>query len=162
MEKQQIEKVKLSQIDRKNLNWKTIIGLYLNYKEVIHYLFFGGLATIVNFVSYFVFARFIGIDEVISSGLSWFCSVLFAYITNKLFVFESKTETKKAFFMEMISFFLARIASGILCDVGTFALMVKVFHINDIFSKIITQIMVVIVNYFFSKLIVFRKKKEIQ
>jgi len=148
MEKQQIEKVKLSQIDRKNLNWKTIIGLYLNYKEVIHYLFFGGLATIVNFVSYFVFARFIGIDEVISSGLldrtnlQWYLVIIF--------------------FMEMISFFLARIASGILCDVGTFALMVKVFHINDIFSKIITQIMVVIVNYFFSKLIVFRKKKEIQ
>lgn len=162
MEKQQIEKVKLNQIDRKNLNWKTIIGLYLNYKEVIHYLVFGVLATIVNFISYFIFARLIGIDEVISSGLSWFCSVLFAYITNKLFVFESKTETKKAFFKEMIAFFLARIASGILCDVGTFALMVKVFHINDIFSKIITQIMVVVVNYFFSKLIVFRKKKEIQ
>lgn len=141
---------------------KEIKELYLKYKEVINYLVFGGLATIVNFVSYFIFARLIGVDEVISSGLSWFCSVLFAYITNKLFVFESKTETGKAFLKEMISFFLARIVSGALCDVGTFALMVRVFHINDIFSKIVTQVMVVIVNYFFSKLIVFRKKKEVQ
>lgn len=134
--------------------------LYQKYKEVIHYLIFGGLATIVNFVSYFIFARMIGIEEIVSSGLSWFCSVLFAYITNKMFVFESKTDTKKAFFMEMITFFLARIASGILCDVGTFALMVKVFHINDIVSKIVTQIMVVVVNYVFSKLFIFKKKKE--
>lgn len=134
--------------------------LYEKYKEVIHYLIFGGLATVVNFVSYFIFARIIGIEEIISSGLSWFCSVLFAYITNKLFVFESKTDTKKAFFMEMISFFLARIVSGILCDVGTFALMVKVFHINDIVSKIVTQVMVVVVNYVFSKLFIFKKKKE--
>lgn len=134
--------------------------LYQKYKEVIHYLIFGGLATSVNFVSYFIFARMIGIEEIVSSGLSWFCSVLFAYITNKLFVFESKTDTRKAFFMEMITFFLARIVSGILCDVGTFALMVKVFHINDIVSKIVTQIMVVVVNYVFSKLFIFKKKKE--
>ncbi len=134
--------------------------LYEKYKEVIHYLIFGGLSTVVNFVSYFIFARIIGIEEIISSGLSWFCSVLFAYITNKLFVFESKTDTKKAFFKEMISFFLARIVSGILCDVGTFALMVKVFHINDIIAKIVTQVMVIVVNYVFSKLFIFKKKKE--
>ena len=59
----------------------------------------------------------------------------------------------------MISFFLARIISGILCDVGTFALMVKVLHINDIFSKIVTQVMVVVVNYIFSKLVIFKNKK---
>ena len=62
------------------------------------------------------------------------------------------------FFKEITSFFLARILSGILCDVGTFALMVKVFKINDIFSKIVTQVMVIIVNYIFSKLFIFKKK----
>ena len=130
---------------------------YVKYKEVVNYLVFGVLSTIVNFVSYYLFARIIGIDEVISSGLSWLCSVLFAYITNKLFVFESKNETKKAFIKEMISFFLARIVSGILCDVGTFAIMVKILNINDIFDKIVTQVMVVIVNYLFSKFIIFKK-----
>ena len=138
---------------------KKIKELYLKYKEIINYLVFGGLSTVLNFVTYYITARIIGIEEVTSSGISWFCSVLFAYITNKLFVFESKSNSKKEFFKEMISFFLARIASGILCDVGTFALMVKVFNVNDIIAKIVTQIMVVIVNYVFSKLIIFRKKK---
>lgn len=133
---------------------------YFKYKEIINYLVFGGLATVVNFVTYFIVARLIGIDEVLSSGISWFFSVLFAYITNKLFVFESKTEGIKAILIEMGSFFLARIVSGILCDVGTFALMVKVFNINDLFAKIVTQVMVVIVNYVFSKLIIFRKKNK--
>lgn len=144
--------------DSKNISWETIKELYKKYKEIVNYLVFGGCSTLVNFISYYIFARLLGIDEVISSGLSWFCAVLFAYITNKIFVFESKTETKKAFFTEMISFFLARILSGILCDVGTFALMVKVFHINDIFSKIVTQVVVVIVNYVFGKFFIFKKK----
>ncbi len=134
--------------------------LYIQYKEVANYLIFGVLTTIVNFVTYYITARILNIDEVVSSGISWFCSVLFAYITNKIFVFESKTESKKAFLKEMISFFMARIVSGILCDVGTFALMVKIFNINDIIAKFVTQVMVVIVNYIFSKLIIFKKKNS--
>lgn len=132
--------------------------LYVKYKEVINYLVFGVLAMFVNFGSYYVFARILNIDEVISSGLSWFCSVMFAYITNKLFVFDSKTNTAKEFLKEMISFFLARVLSGILCDVGTFALMVKVFGINDMIAKVVTQVMVVIVNYILSKFFIFKKK----
>ena len=159
---EEVGKITLKDVNLKNINWRTIKGLYLNYKEIVNYLFFGVLATIVNFVSYFIFARVLKIDEVISSGLSWFVSVLFAYTTNKLFVFDSKTETKKDLIKECISFFLARVVSGITCDVGTFALMVKVFHINDIFSKIVTQVMVVIVNYLFSKFVVFRKNGKVE
>lgn len=153
------KKLTIKDIDWKHINWETIKGLYFGYKEIINYLVFGGLTTIVNFVTYYIFARIIGIDEVVSSALSWFFSVLFAYITNKLFVFDSRTEKKSQLMKECVSFFLARALSGILCDVGTFALMVKVFNINDIFSKIVTQIMVVVVNYVFSKFIVFKKKK---
>ncbi len=134
--------------------------LYTKYKEIINYLVFGVLSTVVNFVTYYITARFIGIDEVISSGISWFCSVTFAYITNKIFVFESKTNTSREFVKEMITFYLSRVLSGALCDVGTFALMVKVLHINDIVSKIVTQVMVVIVNYILSKLVIFKKKKS--
>lgn len=139
---------------------KNLKEIYLKYKELINYLIFGGLTTIVNFICYYIFARMIGIDEVISSALSWFFSVLFAYITNKMFVFDSKTKGIKNLIRECISFFLARILSGILCDIGSFALMVKVFNINDIISKIITQVMVVIVNYIFSKFLVFKKKSK--
>lgn len=141
---------------------ENIKELYFKYKEVINYLVFGVLSMIVNFASYYLFARVLNIDEVISSGLSWFCAVLFAYITNKLFVFDSKTNTAKEFLKEMISFFLARILSGILCDVGTFALMVKVFGINDMIAKVVTQVMVVIVNYILSKFFIFKKKKDVE
>lgn len=137
---------------------KKIKELYTKYKEVLNYLIFGVLSTIVNFVTYYIVARLLGIDEVISSGISWFCSVLFAYITNKIFVFESKTNSIKELIKEITTFFLARILSGILCDVGTFAIMVKVLHINDMISKLVTQAMVIIVNYIFSKLIIFKKK----
>ena len=85
------EKISLKEVDIKNINIETIKGLYRNYKEIINYLVFGVLATVVNFVSYYIFARIIGIDEVISSGLSWVCAVIFAYITNKIFVFETIT-----------------------------------------------------------------------
>ena len=141
---------------------KKILELYEEYKEVINYMIFGGLATLVNFISYYIFARTLNVDEVISSGLSWFCAVLFAYVTNKLFVFESKKDSKKEMIKEMISFFLARIVSGALCDVGTFALMVKVLNINDIIAKLVTQVMVVIVNYIFSKLIFKKENKNIE
>lgn len=144
-----------------NINkMKKILELYKKYKEVVNYLIFGGLSTLVNFVSYYIFARTLNIDEVISSGLSWFCAVLFAYVTNKLFVFETKKSNKKEVIKEMLSFFLARVISGALCDVGTFALMIKVLGINDIIAKLVTQVMVIIVNYLFSKLIVFKKEKN--
>ena len=144
--------------NKQKLSLETIKELYKKYKEIINYLIFGGLSTVVNIVSYFIFARMIGVEEVISSALSWFCAVLFAYITNKLFVFESKTETRKQFFKEMVSFFSCRILSGALCDVGIFALMINVFKINDVIAKIVTQVLVIVLNYVFSKLIIFKKK----
>ena len=151
MKEEKIQKVKLNEIDIKNLNINVIKGLYLEYKEVINYLIFGVGSMIVNFASYFIFARLLKIDEVVSSAMSWFCA--------KLFVFESKTTTVKEVIKECVSFFLARIVTGILCDVGTFAVMVKVLKINDIISKVVTQVMVVILNYVFSKFIIFKNKK---
>lgn len=136
-----------------------IIKLYIKYKEIINYLVFGVLSTIVNFTSYYLFARIFKIEEVTSSGLSWVCAVLFAYITNKLFVFESKTNGIKELLAELSKFILARIISGLLGDIGLFALMVKVLKINDMFSKIVTQFIVVVLNYIFSKLIIFKKAK---
>ena len=139
----------------KNINNDKIKKLYLEYKEVVRYIIFGILTTVINFLLYFIFTRVFEITEVISSLLAWFGSVLFAYITNKLFVFENKAN--RNFIVEISLFFLARVGSGILCDVGTFAIMVNILHINDVLSKIVTQVMVVIVNYLFSKLIIFKK-----
>ena len=79
----------------------------------------------------------------------------------KKYFFENAEEGEiKEFIKEMMSFFACRVLSGILCDVGTFALMVKVLNINDVIAKIVTQIMVVILNYVLSKLVIFKKKSE--
>ena len=138
---------------------KKIKELYLKYKEIINYIIFGVLTTIVNFFVYFLLTKLLVIDEIISNIISWFVSVLFAYITNKIFVFESQKSGFKDIIIEMTSFFLARVFSGICCDIGTFALMIKVFNINDTIAKIVTQIMVIILNYLLSKLLIFKKSK---
>ena len=138
---------------------KKIKELYLKYKEIINYLFFGGCTTIVNFISYYIPARIIGIDEVISNSIAWCISVLFAYVTNKIFVFSSKKENLVGILKEMFSFIFARLFTGALCDIGLFALMINILGINDIVSKITTQILVVILNYVLSKLVIFKKQK---
>lgn len=135
-----------------------MINIYKKNKEIINYLIFGVLTTVVSFVVYFIFAKVFKIDEVISNGISWFFSVLFAFVTNKLYVFESKETGKKTLLKEIISFYLARLFTGVVCDLGVFALMVKILKINDVLSKLVTQVIVVILNYVLSKLIVFRKK----
>lgn len=135
-----------------------MINIYKKNKEIINYLIFGVLTTVVSFVVYFIFAKVFKIDEVISNVISWFFSVLFAFITNKLYVFESKETGKKTLLKEIISFYLARLFTGVVCDLGVFTLMVKTFKINDVLSKLVTQVIVIILNYVLSKLIVFRKK----
>lgn len=136
-----------------------MINIYKKNKEIINYLIFGVLTTVVSFVVYFIFAKVFKIDEVISNVISWFFSVLFAFVTNKLYVFESKETGKKTLLKEIISFYLARLFTGVVCDLGVFALMVKTFKINDVLSKLVTQVIVIILNYVLSKLFVFKQNK---
>lgn len=136
-----------------------MINIYKKNKEIINYLIFGVLTTVVSFVVYFIFAKVFKIDEIISNVISWFFSVLFAFVTNKLYVFESKETGKKTLLKEIISFYLARLFTGVVCDLGVFALMVKMFKINDVLSKLVTQVIVTVLNYVFSKLLVFKNNK---
>lgn len=139
---------------------KKIIDLYKKYEEVIMYLIFGVLTTVVNFVVYFIAIHILGdsdLSKTISNALSWFFSVLFAFFTNKIFVFKHKSENAKDFIMEAFKFYGCRVFSGIL-DIGIFALCVNVFHFNDVIVKIFTQVLVVILNYVFSKILIFKNK----
>ena len=83
---------------------KKIWNLYLKYKEAILYLIFGGLTTLLNIVTYAVCSHLFHIDTLISNAIAWVAGVAFAYVTNKIFVFESKTDTIKALIKECISF----------------------------------------------------------
>ena len=140
-----------------------IWAIYDKFKEIFNYIIVGVLTTIVSLVSYFIFSRILNIDKtiyfILANTISWILSVAFAYITNKLYVFESKETGKKTLLKEIISFYLARLFTGVVCDLGVFALMVKTFKINDVLSKLVTQVIVIVLNYVLSKLIVFKQNK---
>jgi len=135
--------------------------LYKKYKEIINYLIIGFLTTIVSLLSFYlvrllIFTNNSQLDIQISNIISWIFAVLFAFITNKKYVFESKSQgTNKL--KEMIKFYLSRVTT-LLIDMGTMWILTSPLHINDKISKIIVQFIIVILNYVFSKLFVFKKE----
>lgn len=135
------------------------ISMIKKYKEIILYLIFGILTTIVNILTYIIFAKVFNLDYLVSNLIAWILSVLFAYITNKLYVFESKNNDKKMIIFEIISFFSFRVLSGII-DMTFMYIFVSLLAFNDSLMKIITNVIVVILNYIFSKLFIFNKKDK--
>ena len=119
--------------------------------EVLSYLFFGGCTTLINIFTFWIL-RVLKIGVYPSNIVAWIVSVLFAFITNKLFVFESKGNAVK----EGISFFIFRLLS-LLFDMGIMYLLIDVLNWNDLLSKVITNIVVIIINYVFSKIFIFKK-----
>lgn len=141
---------------RKNKYTNLLVELYYKYKEIFDYLFFGGLVTIVNFISYYIPANIIGVDKIVSNLIAFIISVIFAYVVNKEYVFETKWEGIQNVFKEFSSFVISRIGTGLLCDILIFAFMINILNINDVISKIFTQILVVILNYIVGKWFVFK------
>lgn len=141
---------------------KKLSNLYKKYKEIINYLIVGGLTTVVSIVSYYVVKQFIFKENTqvfiqISTVISWVLAVLFAFFTNKKYVFESDKKGMSLAY-EMVKFFASRLATlGI--EMFCMFLFTKPFHINDKLSKILVQPIIVILNYVFSKLFVFKKRK---
>ncbi len=134
--------------------WKNI---YNKYKEVILYLLFGGLTTLVNFATYAALAHLLHWPTVLSTAVAWFLSVLFAYITNKIWVFESRTNTLRALLRETLAFFACRVFSGVL-DLLIMWVCVDLLFLNDLVIKILSNVLVVVLNYLFSKLWIFKKQ----
>lgn len=120
-------------------------------KELFWYVVFGTLTTIVNVVVYFAL-EYIGVNYIISNIIAWFLSVLFAYVTNRIWVFESKSPD---ILKEMVLFFSGRIFSGVL-DTALLYLFVDILTLGNTFSKIAVEIIITILNYLLSKLIVFK------
>lgn len=148
-----------------------IFELLKKYKELITYFIFGVLTTLVNWVTYTLLVKISPgqISELtwitVSNAVAWVAGVLFAFVTNKIWVFESKSFALKTVIKELISFVAARALTGVL-EVFGVPLLVKlglnqtVFGIEGMAAKLIVSVAVVILNYVFSKLIVFRKKKD--
>ena len=126
------------------------------YKEVISYLFFGVLATVVNFVVYFACTSIFDLNYLVANALSWAAAVAFAYVTNRTRVFKSKVHGFSSIIREMSTFVGCRLLSGVM-DMAIMFISVDMIGISDAVAKFITQVVVVILNYVFSKLIIFRK-----
>lgn len=127
----------------------------LKYKDVIPYLFFGVCTTMVNVVVYWGCAHLISFGTMVSTIIAWVMAVLFAYITNRKWVFKSTVEIKTEIAREILSFFCCRIATGIV-DWLCMLLFVEILKLNDVVIKVLANILVVILNYVASKLIIFR------
>ncbi len=123
-------------------------------KEVILYLIFGVLTTIIDLIVFYIANNILNIHYVISTCLAWIFAVLFAYVTNKIFVFSSQKKSK-SIFKEMLYFFSLRLISLLMSIIFMFV-MIDIINISSVISKILVNILVVISNYFFSKLYIFK------
>ncbi|WP_027703151.1 GtrA family protein [Metaclostridioides mangenotii] len=132
--------------------------MFQKYRETILYLVFGVLSTLINIGTYAFCTRVLGINYYISNIIAWLVAVIFAYITNKFYVFESKSIEYKYVIKELLSFMSCRVLSGVIELILMFV-MLNLLLINDFIVKIITNIVVVILNFIFSKLIVFKNEK---
>lgn len=122
-------------------------------REVVSYLFFGAATTAVNIVS-FALLRRLSVHYLAANGAAWLLSVSFAYVTNRRYVFRSRTEKVAS---EMARFFGMRVFSG-LVDMAAIALLIGVLGAPEGLSKVGTNVLVVVLNYVMSKKIVFSKE----
>ena len=129
------------------------------YNETIRYLFIGGCTTLVNLIAFYLFTDVLHMNVTVSNVISIIIAILFAYVTNKIFVFDSKTEGMKALFFEFCRFVGGRL-STMAIEVGGVYLLYNIMGYNKMGAKLVTQVLVVIGNYFISKFLVFRGQKK--
>lgn len=134
------------------------IGVLIKkYWDVLSYLFFGILTTLVNYAVYLPLYNLVGASGSVSNIIAWVVSVAFAFLTNKPFVFQSHDWSAKIVLPELTKFVGCRLGSGAL-ETGAIFLLVDCIHLNGNVVKLVTSILVVVLNYVASKLLVFRKK----
>lgn len=133
--------------------------LIQKHGDILAYLFFGGLTTLVNLLVYVPLFRWLHLSAALSNAVAWVAAVAFAYLTNKPFVFKSHDWAIKTVLPELGKFLGCRIGSGLL-ETGLLALCVDMLRWNGLLMKIVTSILVVLLNYVGSKFLVFRKRKE--
>ena len=126
-------------------------------KQLILYLFFGVCTTVINTICYGILYELLLVNNVLSTILAWLAAVIFAFVTNKVFVFESKRNNATEKLSEITSFFGCRILTGIL-DVVIMAVAVDYLRWNGLLWKLISNIIVTIINYIASKFFIFKDK----
>ena len=131
-------------------------ALIQKYWDVISYLFFGVLTTAVNYLIYLPCYNWLKWSGTVSTAVAWVVAVAVAYLTNKPFVFKSHDWSMKTVLPELTSFLACRVGSGLM-DMGIIFVTVDLLHWNGNWMKLATNVLVVVLNYFGSKLFVFKK-----
>jgi len=132
--------------------------IYKKYKEAIDYLFWGGVAFVLSMVLFYLFANVMEIYEQFANILSWIICVIFTYLTNRIFVFQSKVKGLKNVFREFKDFVTARLLTLVMENAILFV-MIDLLTINNMVSKLVGQFVVIVTNYILSKLWIFKKQK---
>ena len=125
--------------------------------DLITYLVFGVLTTVVNYLVYLPCYNWFGLGAAVSNAIAWVVAVAFAYLTNMPFVFRSHDWSMKVVLPELGKFLVCRVGSGLL-ETGILLVTVDLMHWNGNVMKLITSVLVVLLNYVGSKLLVFNKK----
>ena len=136
-----------------------LIAFIRKYYDILAYLFFGVLTTAVNYIVYLPCFNLLGISAAVSNAIAWAVAVIFAYLTNKPFVFHSHDWSMGTVVPELAKFVGSRVVSGAL-ETAFIFVMVDCLRFNGNIMKLITSVLVVVLNYIASKLLVFRKKEE--
>ena len=152
-----IEELALKILEKIGL--KKLADIYRKHKEGMRYLVFGVLTTVINIIVFAICSKMANLSTTISNIIAWIIAVLFAYVTNKLYVFDSKTVKLKDIAREIFSFFSARIATLVI-ETAFLWVVIDKLGFNDILMKIISNIIVIILNYIFSKIFIFKKDKK--
>lgn len=139
------------------IHLKILADWYRNHQEGMRYLIFGALTTLVNIVAYSILYYAFHINNATSNIIAWIIGATFAYITNKLYVFNSKVNTKIELLKEILYFYGCRLLTLVI-DEAIMIVTVDKFGWNALLMKIIANIIVIILNFVFSKILIFKKK----
>lgn len=129
---------------------------YYRYKEVLLYLFFGGLTCILSIGSY-SYLVIMGMNPLYANVISWVLAVTFAYVTNKIWVFDAETHGMKELFREAVNFFAGRVFTLIVEEL-ILLIFITLLAFNEVGVKVAAQVVVTVLNYLISKLLVFRDR----
>lgn len=133
--------------------------IYTRYKEMLLYLFFGGLSFLVSIGTYALFNVNFGINELVANIFSWLITVMFASLTNRVWVFNSPTKGKIEFIKQMLAFYGGRVVTLVVEEAILFV-FITLMNFPSMIIKIIAQIIVIVLNYVISKLVVFNKERN--
>lgn len=139
------------------IHLKILADWYRSHQEGMRYLIFGALTTLVNIVAYSILYYVFHINNATSNIIAWIIGATFAYITNKLYVFNSKVNTKIELLKEILYFYGCRLLTLVI-DEAIMIVTVDKFGWNALLMKIIANIIVIILNFVFSKILIFKKK----